>query len=54
LESEIQNGNYSLFKLVEKLNPCYINFGNNQSFLNMNTKKDMRAVEKILISKTLL
>jgi molybdopterin-guanine dinucleotide biosynthesis protein A len=54
LESEIQNGNYSLFKLVEKLNPCYINFGNNQSFLNMNTKKDMRAVEKILISKTFL
>ena len=54
LESEIQNGNYSLFKLVEKLNPYYINFGNNQSFLNMNTKKDMRAVEKILISKTSL
>ena len=54
LESEIQNGNYSLFKLVEKLNPYYINFGNNQSFLNMNTKKDMRTVEKILISKTFL
>ena len=54
LESEIQNGNYSLFKLVEKLNPCYINFGNNQSFLNMNTKKDLRTVEKILISKASL
>ena len=54
LESEIHNGNYSLFKLVEKLNPCYVNFENNQSFLNMNTKKDLRAVEKILISKTLL
>ena len=54
LESEIQKGNYSLFKLVEKLNPYYINFGNNQSFLNMNTKKDMRTVEKILISKTFL
>ena len=54
LESEIQNGNYSLFKLVEKLNPYYINFGNNQSFLNMNTKKDMRAAEIILISKTFL
>tara|TARA_B100001250_G_C19747676_1_gene766114 strand:+ start:468 stop:1058 length:591 start_codon:yes stop_codon:yes gene_type:complete len=54
LESEIQNCNYSLFKLVEKLNPWYINFGNNKSFLNMNTKKDMRAVEKILISKTSL
>ena len=54
LENESQNGNYSLFKLVEKLNPYYINFGNNQSFLNMNTKKDMRAVEKILISKTSL
>ena len=25
-----------------------------QSFLNMNTKKDMRTVEKILISKTFL
>ena len=54
LESEIQNGNYSLFKLVEKLNPYYINFGNNQSFLNMNTKKDLRTVEKILISKASL
>ena len=54
LESEIQNGNYSLFKLVEKLNSYYINFGNNQSFLNMNTKKDLRTVEKILISKASL
>ena len=54
LESEIENGNYSLFKLVEKLNSYYINFGNNESFLNMNTKKDLRAVEKILISKTSL
>ena len=54
LESEIEKKNYSLFKLVEKLNPCYIDFGNNQSFFNMNTKKDLRAVEKILISKTLL
>lgn len=54
LESEIQNGNYSLFKLVEKLNSCYINFGNNKSFLNMNTKKDLRTVEKILISKASL
>ena len=54
LESEIENGNYSLFKLVKKLNSYYINFGNNESFLNMNTKKDLRAVEKILISKTSL
>ena len=54
LESEIQNGNYSLFKLVEKLNSYYINFGNNQSFLNMNTKKDLRTVKKILISKASL
>ena len=54
LESEIHNGNYSLFKLVEKLNSYYINFGNNQSFLNMNTKKDLRTVEKILISKASL
>ena len=54
LEPEIEKKNYSIFKLLEKLNPCYINFGNKMSFLNMNTKKDMRAVEKILISKTLL
>ena len=54
LESEIQNGNYSLFKLVEKLNSYYINFGDNQSFLNMNTKKDLRTVKKILISKASL
>ena len=48
LESEIQNGNYSLFKLVEKLNPYYINFGNNQSFLNMNTKKDYGEIIKYI------
>ena len=54
LEPEIEKKNYSIFKLLEKLNPCYINFGNKMSFLNMNTKKDMRAVEKILISKTSL
>ena len=54
LEPEIEKKNYSIFKLLEKLNPCYISFGNKMSFLNMNTKKDMRAVEKILISKTSL
>jgi len=54
LESEIKKKNYSILKLLKKLNPCYINFGNKMSFLNMNTKKDMRTVEKILISKTIL
>ena len=54
LESEIEKKNYSILKLLKKLNPCYINFGNKMSFLNMNTKKDMRAVEKILISKSIL
>ena len=54
LEPEIEKKNYSIFKLLKKLNSYYINFGNNESFLNMNTKKDMRAVEKILISKTSL
>mgnify|MGYP001411800642 CR=1 FL=1 len=54
LEPEIEKKNYSIFKLLEKFNPCYINFGNKMSFLNMNTKKDMRTVEKILISKTFL
>ena len=54
LEPEIEKKNYSIFKLLEKLNPCYISFGNKMSVLNMNTKKDMRAVEKILISKTSL
>jgi len=52
IESEIQNGNFSLFKLLEKLNSILINFGNDQRFLNMNTKKDMRIVEKILISNS--
>jgi molybdopterin-guanine dinucleotide biosynthesis protein A len=54
LEPEIEKKNYSIFKLLKKLNSYYINFGNNESFLNMNTKKDLRAVEKILISKTSL
>ena len=49
LESEIQNGNYSLFKLVEKLNPYYINFENNQSFLNMNTKKFLQEKKKKML-----
>ena len=54
LESEIEKKNYSIFKLLEKLNTVYIKFGNDNRFTNMNTQNDMRAAEKILISKTLL
>ena len=51
LEIEIQKGNNSLFRLLEKLNTSYINFGDDSRFFNMNTKKDMREAEKILSSK---
>ena len=54
LETEIQNGNYSLIKLLEKINSTFIDFGDDQRLINMNTKKDMRAAEIILISKTFL
>ena len=54
LENEIQNGNYSLIKLLEKINSTFIDFGDDQRLINMNTKKDMRAAEIILISKTFL
>jgi len=54
LETEIQNGNYSLIKPLEKINSTFIDFGDDQRLINMNTKKDMRAAEKILISKTFL
>jgi molybdopterin-guanine dinucleotide biosynthesis protein A len=54
LENEIQNGNYSLIKLLEKINSTFIDFGDDQRLINMNTKKDLRAVEKILISKASL
>ena len=40
MEHEIQKGNYSLFKLLEKLNPTFVEFGNDERFWNMNTKKD--------------
>ena len=54
LENEIQNGNYTLIKLLEKINSTFIDFGDDQRLINMNTKKDMRAAEIILISKTFL
>ena len=54
LESEIEKGNYSIFKLLDNLNTSYVDFGEDYRFMNMNIKKDMRAVEKILISKTFL
>ena len=54
LESEIEKGNYSIFKLLDNLNTSYVDFGDDYRFMNMNIKKDMRAVEKILISKTFL
>ena len=40
IEHEIQKENYSLIKLLEKLNPTFVKFGNDKRFWNMNTYKD--------------
>ena len=40
IEHEIQKENYSLIKLLEKLDQTFVEFGNDKRFWNMNTKKD--------------
>ena len=48
LESEIQKENYSLFKLLEKIDTSYVPFGNDQRFLNMNTQNDFNKIISLL------
>lgn len=48
LESEIQNSNYSIFKLMKKLNTTYVDFGKDNQFLNMNTKADLEKISFLI------
>jgi molybdopterin-guanine dinucleotide biosynthesis protein A len=50
LDSEIQRENFSLFKLLEKLNTAYVKFGKDDRFLNMNTPEDHDAISDLFIS----
>ena len=50
LESEIEKKNYSIFKLLEKLNTAYVKFGKDDRFLNMNTPEDHDAISDLFIS----
>jgi len=49
LDSEIQRENFSLFKLLEKLNTTYVKFGEDDRFLNMNTPEDHEAISDLFI-----
>jgi len=49
LDSEIQRENFSLFKLLEKLNTAYVKFGEDDRFLNMNTPEDHEAISDLFI-----
>ena len=51
IEREIQKENYSLIKLLEKLNPTLIEFGNDIRFWNMNTKKDYGKLLQYITEK---
>ena len=51
VEHEIQKENYSLIKLLEKLNPTFVEFGNDKRFWNMNTKKDYGKLLKYITEK---
>ena len=44
LESEIEKENYSIFKLLDNLNSSYVDFGEDDRFLNMNTPEDHEAL----------
>jgi len=48
LENEIQNENYSLIKLLEKINLHQINFGDDDHFINMNTQNDYNKIITIV------
>jgi molybdopterin-guanine dinucleotide biosynthesis protein A len=50
LDSEIQRENFSLFKLLEKLNTAYVKLGEDDRFLNMNTPEDHEAISDLFIS----
>lgn len=52
LESEIEKKNYSIFKLLEKLNTTYIKFGNDNRFTNMNTQNDLDKIASIFDSNS--
>ena len=52
LESEIEKKNYSIFKLLEKLNTAYIKFGNDNRFTNMNTQNDLDKIASIFDSNS--
>jgi molybdopterin-guanine dinucleotide biosynthesis protein A len=49
LESEIEKGNYSIFKLLDNLNSSYVDFGEDDRFLNMNTPEDHEAISDLFI-----
>jgi len=49
LEVEIEKENYSIFKFLEKLNPTFVGFGNDDRFLNMNTPEDLEAISDLFI-----
>ena len=51
IEHEIQKENYSLIKLLEKLNPTFVKFGNDKRFWNMNTKKDYGKILQYITEK---
>jgi len=48
IETEIQKENYSLFKLHEKLNTIFIDFGSDKRFMNMNTQSDYIAATEMI------
>ena len=49
LESEIEKGNYSIFKLLYNLNSSFVDFGEDDRFLNMNTPEDHEAISDLII-----
>ena len=49
LESEIEKGNYSIFKLLYNLNSSFVDFGEDDRFLNMNTPEDHEAISDLFI-----
>lgn len=51
VNNEIQNGNYSLFKLVQIINSVDIDFGKDLRFWNMNTKGDLNNILNYLSDK---
>lgn len=48
VESAIQKNNYSLKSLINQLNSVRVDFGDDERFWNMNTKKDFEKIESKL------